>query len=141
MGYRNKDSITLHPKYGVNATVPQCFWCGQDKNEVALLGAGYKGEAPRTMVIDYDPCAACEDRWAQGVVVIEATHEPNGQGQQPAVGSIYPTPTGRYFVVTEEAVDKLFQPDKVREKVRRHRKAWLEPEAFNKLCELLRKPE
>lgn len=24
--------ITLSPKYGVNPTIPVCFWCGEEKN-------------------------------------------------------------------------------------------------------------
>lgn len=42
-------SVRLHPKYGVNPTIPTCFWCGKDKNEIALLGAAYKEEAPMHM--------------------------------------------------------------------------------------------
>ena len=32
------DSILLSPKHGVNPTIPVCFWCGREKNEVALMG-------------------------------------------------------------------------------------------------------
>lgn len=34
---RYKDSITLHPKYGLNPTMSQCFFCGKSK-DVLLFG-------------------------------------------------------------------------------------------------------
>ena len=30
--------IKISPKYGVNPTIPVCFWCGKQKNEIALMG-------------------------------------------------------------------------------------------------------
>ena len=50
--------IKLSPKHGLNPTIPVCFWCGEERNEVALLGHSGDGrkhedfEAPRHMVID-----------------------------------------------------------------------------------------
>lgn len=37
-------SIELSPKYGVNPTIPVCFWCGKEKNEIALMGRVRKRE-------------------------------------------------------------------------------------------------
>lgn len=31
-------SIKLSSKHGVNPTIPVCFFCGEEKNEIALLG-------------------------------------------------------------------------------------------------------
>lgn len=31
-------SIKVSPKYGVNPTIPVCFFCGKPKNEIALMG-------------------------------------------------------------------------------------------------------
>ena len=63
------DSILLSPKHGVNPTIPVCFWCGREKNEVALMGylKGRGGEdiaAPMHMVIDYEPCDECRQNMA-----------------------------------------------------------------------------
>lgn len=30
--------IKISPKYGLNPTIPVCFWCGKQKNEIALMG-------------------------------------------------------------------------------------------------------
>ena len=55
-------SIRLHKDFGVNPTIPQCLYCGEDKNEVALLGAAYKGEAPMHMIIDRVPCDSYKEK-------------------------------------------------------------------------------
>lgn len=34
--------IKLSPKYGVNPTIPVCFWCGKEKNEIALMGTCWR---------------------------------------------------------------------------------------------------
>ena len=65
-------SIRLHPKFGLNPTIPTCFWCGKDKNELILLGAAFKEEAPRHMYLDYEPCDTCKDQMKLGVTLIEA---------------------------------------------------------------------
>ena len=36
-------SIRLSKEHGVNPTIPICFWCEKDKNEIAMLGK-LKGE-------------------------------------------------------------------------------------------------
>ena len=68
------DSIKLSPKYGVNPTIPVCFFCGKPKNEVALLGKmGGKGEdieAPMHMVIDYEPCDECKANMDMGITIM-----------------------------------------------------------------------
>ena len=46
------ESILLHHEHGLNPTIPVCFYCGSERNEVALLGAGFRGEAPKNMVVD-----------------------------------------------------------------------------------------
>ena len=77
------NSIKLSPQYGVNPTIPICFWCGEERGEIAMLGRlgdGRQGEdiqAPMRMVIDYEPCAACQSKMAEGFTVIEATRTPN----------------------------------------------------------------
>ena len=53
-----KDSIKLSPNHGLNPTIPVCFWCGKEKNEVALMGKMDKQDsaAPKHLVVDYPPC-------------------------------------------------------------------------------------
>lgn len=98
-------SIKLSPKHGVNPTIPVCFFCGEAKNEIALLGriGGRDGlQAPMHMVLDYEPCDKCKEHWNEGVTLIEVNTYPMNDGQPPIAPNAYPT--GRYVVVKPEAL-------------------------------------
>lgn len=99
--------IKISPKYGVNPTIPVCFWCGKPKNEIALMGR-MKGdiEAPKNMVLDYVPCEECQSHMAMGVAILEASDHPNTEGQPPMQKGVYPT--SRFVVVTTECADRVF---------------------------------
>lgn len=88
-------SIRLHPKYGVNATVSVCFYCQKDKNEIVLLGAACKGEAPMHMILDLEPCDECRAKIGDGVILIEKV-------------DLEKNPTGRFIVVRRESWSKHF---------------------------------
>lgn len=105
--------IEISPKHGLNPTIPVCFWCGKEKNEIALLGRirektkrGSDIEAPRRMVIDYEPCDECKKMWDSGVAVIEVQETPTMPNQPEIQKGIYPT--GRFAVVTVEGADRVF---------------------------------
>ena len=99
--------IKVSPKHGLNPTIPVCFWCGKQKNEIALMGR-MKGdiEAPKNMVLDYVPCEECQNHMAMGVAVLEASDHPNTEGQPPMQKGVYPT--SRFVVVTTECADRVF---------------------------------
>lgn len=125
--------IKLSPKHGLNPTIPVCFWCGEEKNEVALLGYIRSHEkedieAPRNAVIDYEPCEECRRRMDMGVTLIEATHYPNDRGSAEIQEGVYPT--GRYVVMKRESAGKYFG-----ESVFKYNKAFLEPEVFEMIFE------
>ena len=111
----NRSSIKLSPKHGVNPTIPLCFWCGQEKNEIALMGHigdGRKGEdieAPRNMVLDYNPCDTCNAKMALGVTCVEVVDIPHHENMPEFVGDNYPT--GRWGVLTTDAVKRIFDLD------------------------------
>ena len=99
--------IKISPKYGVNPTIPVCFWCGKQKNEIALMGRMTGDiEAPKNMVLDYVPCEECQNHMAMGVAVLEASDHPNTEGQPPMQKGVYPT--SRFVVVTTECADRVF---------------------------------
>lgn len=114
--------IEVSPKHGLNPTIPVCFWCGKDKNEIALLGRIREKtknryganvtkrdsdiEAPRRMVIDYEPCDECKKMWDSGVAVIEVQETPINPDQPEIQKGLYPT--GRFAVVTVEGADRVF---------------------------------
>lgn len=98
-------SIELSPKHGVNPCMPVCFFCGETKNEIALLGRiGGKEdlEAPMRAILDYEPCEECKKKFAEGVLLIEVTSYPNTGNQPPIQKNAYPT--GRHIVVKPEAL-------------------------------------
>ncbi len=110
--------ITLSPKYGVNPTIPVCFWCGEEKNEIALLGRIGDGrkredfEAPMHMVLDYEPCDKCKANMSMGFTIMEATNRPNSVTNIQMQSGVYPT--GRFAVIRKEAAQRMFRPEVVR---------------------------
>jgi hypothetical protein len=104
------NGIKLSPKHGVNPCIPVCFFCGEDKNEIAMLGKiGKRGEdleAPRRAILDFTPCEECQKKFAQGVLLIEVTNSPEYIGM-PIAENAYPT--GRYVVVKPEALNGDFK--------------------------------
>lgn len=109
--------IKLSPKHGLNPTIPVCFWCGEERNEVALLGHIGDGrkhedfEAPMHMVIDYEPCEKCRANMALGVTLMEATNKPNSVTKVEMQKGVYPT--GRYVVIIMPSMSSaLFLPVK-----------------------------
>ena len=99
--------IKISPKHGLNPTIPVCFWCGKQKNEIALMGRMTDDiEAPKNMVLDYVPCEECQSHMAMGVAILEASDHPNTEGQPPMQNGVYPT--SRFVVVTTECADRVF---------------------------------
>ena len=109
---KNK-AIILSPKYGLNPTIPLCFWCKKPKDEIAVLGKIGKRrediEAPKNMVIDYEPCPICKGYMDSGFTVIEVDKKPNSQHQAELSENVYPT--GRWTVVKEASAKKIFGKD------------------------------
>jgi hypothetical protein len=109
--------IKLHKEYGLNPAVPVCIYCGKERNEVVLLGAAYKGEAPRKMIIDDVPCSECEEGFKQGVTFFEVVDK---------------TRTGRCATVKEDSVCKIIPKDNEMFKTVMHKRAaYMDPEVFN----------
>lgn len=105
--------IKLSPKHGVNPVIPVCFWCGKDKNEVALLGRIDKedSEAPKNVIIDYEPCDKCKEIFNQGILIVGAVEEPPIDNLPPIAGdencSMYPT--GAHVVMSEKGVEDMLR--------------------------------
>ena len=103
-------SIRLSEKYGVNATIPSCFWCGNLKKEVALLGKyGGRGqdlEAPMGILLDYEPCDECLENRKLGVTLMEVTTSENFDNQPEIQKGIYPT--GKWCIIRKQAAERMF---------------------------------
>lgn len=102
------NSIKISEKYGLNPTIPCCFFCGEQKDEIALLGhigdhrKGEDIEAPRSAVLDYEPCEGCKKKFSLGVLVIEVTFD-QPKDNRPAISKditgAKAYPTGNYVVL------------------------------------------
>lgn len=106
-------NIKVSSKYGLNPTIPVCFFCGEEKNEVALLGKitdknKQEIEAPMKTVIDYEPCDKCKEMWEQGVAIIEVTYRNLGR---PCIAKDV-QPTGKVVVLKPEVVDNCNAGDR-----------------------------
>lgn len=115
-------SIRLHRQHGLNPTIPICFFCGEDRNEIVFLGASHKGRAPMRAFIDLEPCPGCKEKMKQGITLIERADGEN--------------PTGRWLVVKEEELDRFLSDDELISDIKKSRIAFIEPAAMNALLSL-----
>ena len=133
---RNKDSIPLSPTHGVNPSLGQCFWCGEQNGTVLLLGRLPNDQpAPYMVVMDYEPCNACKKKFAMGVTLVEVTDTPLANGQRP-FGTSGAYPTGRLVVVTPDSILRIFQQP-MADLIVQNKSAIIDPEVFELL---MRKP-
>jgi hypothetical protein len=97
------DSIRLHPKHGLNPTIPICFYCGKEKNEIALLGAAYRGEAPMHMVTSVEPCDECKERYVEYTLLVEMERvfDNRAYGRK----ELQQKPTGRWIAIRRECLN------------------------------------
>jgi len=102
---KKDDYIRLHPEHGLNPTICTCFYCGEDTGALALLGAAYKGEAPRQMVTSLEPCDKCKEKYKDMQLVLEA--KPDSDPTKSA------HPTGRWFAIKMEAVSEEYRQHKL----------------------------
>jgi hypothetical protein len=91
--------MRLHKTAGLNPTIPLCFICGKPKNEIALLGAAYKQEAPMHMTVNKEPCEECKELSKRGVVLISVRDGESGDN---------PYRTGQLIVIKDEAYERIF---------------------------------
>lgn len=103
-------SIRLSQKYGLNPSIKTCFWCEESTNEIVLFGDHYKHneKAPHQVIMDYEPCEKCQQDFAQGILIVEATEHPTHAGQA-RLDQGYPT--GRHWIVKPEAIELIFTPE------------------------------
>ena len=128
-------SIRLSENHGVNPTIPVCFWCGKEKNEIALLGR-LKGdmEAPRNALLDYQPCEECKKKWAKAIMLIGVTDTPKFSNQPPICmgnGKLQ-YPTGSCVGLTEHGVRSFFKED-VQDEIIKSKSAFVDDSAVQRI--------
>lgn len=97
------ESIPLSPKHGVNPTIATCFWCGREKNEIALMGKlPGDAEAPHKAVLDYEPCENCKADMEKGITLIGVVEHKLPDGRPAICKGVFPT--GHWAVVTPDGI-------------------------------------
>ena len=105
-------TIRLHKEHGLNPTLSQCIICGNDTGEIALLGAGYKGEAPMHLITSVEPCTTCRDtHLSKGVLLVEANVDWKSDDKKSY------QPTGKLVVLKDEAFVRCFDKSIPKEKI------------------------
>ena len=106
--------MKISKNHGLNPTIPLCQYCGKQKNEIILTGAqgekwakknGFSdGQMPMYVAVenDIEPCDECKKI---GVAVVELLSE------------VDRVPTGRRWLIKEEAVNKLLADSQVKSEV------------------------
>jgi hypothetical protein len=120
-------SIVLSEKHGVNPAIAKCFLCGEDKNEILLLGK-LKGdvEAPKNVVFDYEPCDKCKDYMKQGIILISVDEEKSKNDHQ------NPYRTGGWVVVSDDYIKRVVDPP-LRDTLLKKRVGFVPDEAWEML--------
>lgn len=122
---RKGKCVSIDPKHGLNPSMGQCFWCGEEDGTIVLLGNMGGKEAPRHIVTSYVPCTACKEKMETGVTLMQASTTPSYPNQVPMQKDAYPT--GKWVVVTQECAERIFNHDA------KYTKAFLDVEAWEKI--------
>lgn len=116
--------IRLSEKHGVNATIPKCFYCNEDKNEIILTGRlPDDAEAPKGMVWDKEPCDKCKGHMAKGVIFISVRNEETDHDN--------PYRTGGWVVLKDEAVARIVRTPALRENILSRRVAFVPDQVWD----------
>lgn len=104
-------SIRLSEKHGVNPSMEICFFCKEAKG-IVLFGKLKKDvEAPREVLINYEPCDKCKEKFKEGVIVVAVTTEQQCKNQPPITTrndeELYPT--GAYVVVKPKVFNNEYK--------------------------------
>lgn len=137
--------VRISPKHGVNPTIPVCFFCGKEKNEIALLGRINKedDEAPKNMILDYEPCDECKKNMSLGVTLIGTVRNPSDNrrpiGKDEDGDDVYPT--GAWMVVTKEAAHRYFGDVATEEEIDNAEKVLVDQEFLDYLNDQMKQLE
>ena len=89
-----------------------CFWCGESNNIVIgerLIDCKSDKQLGQKMFDGYEPCQTCQEKFAQGTLLIESAKEPITP-EQPAMNKEETAyPTGNHWVVKTESMPEGFQ--------------------------------
>lgn len=132
-----------------HVALTKCFFCGKD--DCILLATGYnsRGEPLHDLseahgkVANMIPCSECEGHMKQGVILLtidDAKSEKDWDkppktypGEKDRGWMPNPYRTGGFFVVTDEAIRRIINPQAMADWAIKHRWMFIEHEAAEKI--------
>lgn len=119
-----KKDIRLSPKHGLNPSIEVCYFCGKDKNSIAMLGLLPKDEkAPTRACYNREPCDECAEYMKDGVIILSAD-------SAKTVNPNIPYRTGGFAVVKEDVVKRIIKDAAILSRVLEVRMMFLDSEAW-----------
>lgn len=119
--------LRLPDKHGVNPSISQCFFCGETKNEVVLVGRLPGDEqAPHQAVFDMEPCETCKGHMERGIILISVSEKLTKDRKNPYR-------TGGWVVLKEEALRRMIKAPEVLEDILKRRVAFVPDEVWDKI--------
>ena len=128
--------VLLSKEHGLNPSITQCFFCGEDAGIVLTGLRGEKiarkmGHADGQMpmhcgVVSDVPCNKCEDYMKQGIIIIGTKDgaDPNSDAGP------FECRSGNFLVVKEEAIKRLLPPGELLDGVLKNRFMFMEHKAL-----------
>ncbi len=140
MAKKKNDSIKLSPKHGLNPSIRHCFWCGKEDGLVLLGKLPGDKEAPRNVIVDYEPCAKCKEIFDKGILVAGVTRKPVIENMDPIGydGEFPLYPDGSHFVASEDWARRMYsvpEAEKTLERVLEQRRVLMDSEIVKAVVE------
>ncbi len=116
--------LRLSKEYGLNPSMGICFVCGEESNEIVLLGAYGGKEAPRKGCYHYEPCDTCKGYMEKGIIMISVKDGSEGNN---------PHRTGGWIVVKRGLINRLPIEDKLKSEIMKRGMVFLPDEVWDYL--------
>lgn len=126
--------IKFSKEHGLNPTQAVCFFCDKTKGIYFLGKLKGDAKAPKRMLLDYEPCDECAEKFKDRILWIEVSATPIIDNQAPIAPGAYPT--GRWCATNEIVLDKLIEAGgnkETLEVVRSKRKTLIDIKTYNML--------
>jgi hypothetical protein len=128
----------------LGVALTKCYFCGNDAGiaiNTRLTPAHARNvEKMHGMVVDMTPCSECSGHMKKGVILItidDKKSEKDWNKPPPCCngGPFIPNPyrTGGFFVITDDAVRRIFHPEAMAAHAIKHRWMFIEHEAAEQI--------
>ena len=119
--------IYLSPAHGVNPALEVCFYCQKERGVVLFGRLKGDAEAPRTVVLNKEPCDNCKELMGRGIILISVDESKSDDSQNP-------WRTGGWVVVHERALRRWgIKSAELLETICKQRVAFLPDDVWDKI--------